>query len=226
MRAMKKMLISAAACGVLAAAVSASALCAQIDVTGGATYAKDNDGNYTVSVDASKMLTQNSGQMTVMVTKAGALEQDGGLKNDDILYIDQVASADGIFKNMGVKGKLEAGATYDVFVGGSDVKDSEGKAGFYRTSFTVEGNTIKWCDVNGDGNITGADATRLLRHTAGIESLVYVVGDEAANLAEIQRICDVNKDGSVTGADATRLLRHTAGIESIEELKSAETETE
>lgn len=225
MRAMKKMLISAAACGVLAAAVSSSALCKQIDVTGGATYAKDDDGNYTVSVDASKMLTQNSGQMTVMVTTAGALEKTGGLTNADILYIDQVASAEGIFKNMGVKGELKAGATYDVFVGGSDVK-SGNEAAFYRTSFTVEGNTIKWCDVNGDGSITGADATRLLRHTAGIESLVYVVDDETANLAEIKRICDVNKDGSVTGADATRLLRHTAGIESIEELKSAETETE
>lgn len=206
MRAMKKMLISAAACGVLAAAVSASALCAQIDVTDGATYAQDSSGNYTVSVDASRMLTQNSGQMTVMVTKAGALEK--GLKNDDILYIDQVASADGIFKNMGVKGKLEAGATYDVFVGGSDVK-SGNEAAFYRTSFTVAAdNTLNWGDIDGNKKVELADATLLLYHVSNIQMLSYTD-------AELKTVGDMNKDDKVELADATLLLYHVSNIQKI-----------
>lgn len=204
MRAMKKMLISAAACGVLAAVVSASALCAQIDVTGGATYTKDSDGNYTVSVDASKMLTQNSGQMTVLVTKAGALEQEGGLKDSDILYIDQVAGATGIFQNMGVKGTLEAGKTYDVFVGGENVKDTNSKAGFYRTSFTVasaDTHVVELGKVNDDDYITGSDAVLVLKAAVGNETLT---GDKwiAANC---------NLDEYITGADAVLILKAAVG---------------
>lgn len=210
MRAMKKMLISAAACGVLAAAVSTSALCAQIDVDSGATYDKDSN---TVSVAAS-MLAQNSGQMTVMVTKAGALEQDGGLKNDDILYIDQVASADGIFQNMGVKGTLEAGKTYDVFVGGSDVK-SGNEAAFYRTSFKVEGKTIKWCDINGDGSVNDSDVVRLFQHTTGTKEFA-IPGDYTAE--EWITLADVNGDKSVNDSDVVRLFQHTTGVKPIEGL--------
>lgn len=219
MRAIKKMLLACTAAGVMAVAVSASALCAQINVDNGATYAVDEAGKYTVSV-AAEVLSGKTGQMTVLVTPKGALEKEGGLQDSDILYIDQLAAADGIFQGMGVKDALVEGSEYDVFIGGENVTNEAGEASFYRTSFTVgAGKQIKWCDVNGDDTITGADATRLLRHTAGIESLVYVADDSAKNEAEILRICDVNKDGSVTGADATRLLRHTAGIESIPDLQ-------
>ncbi len=215
MRAIKKMLLACTAAGVMAVAVSASALCAQINVDNGATYAVDEAGKYTVSV-AAEVLSGKTGQMTVLVTPKGALEKEGGLQDSDILYIDQLAAADGIFQGMGVKDALVEGSEYDVFIGGENVTNEAGEASFYRTGFTVGANQqISWCDVNGDGAISTADATRLIRHTAGIENLVYVADDEAKNEAEILRICDINKDGAVSTADATRLIRHTAGIEPI-----------
>ena len=215
MRAIKKMLLACTAAGVMAVAVSASALCAQINVDNGATYAVDEAGKYTVSV-AAEVLSGKTGQMTVLVTPKGALEKEGGLQDSDILYIDQLAAADGIFQGMGVKDALVEGSEYDVFVGGENVTNEAGEASFYRASFKVGANQqISWCDVNGDGAISTADATRLIRHTAGIENLVYVADDEAKNEAEILRICDINKDGAVSTADATRLIRHTAGIEPI-----------
>ena len=215
MRAIKKMLLACTAAGVMAVAVSASALCAQINVDNGATYAVDEAGKYTVSV-AAEVLSGKTGQMTVLVTPKGALEKEGGLQDSDILYIDQLAAADGIFQGMGVKDALVEGSEYDVFIGGENVTNEAGEASFYRTSFTVGADQqIQWCDVNGDGAISTADATRLIRHTAGIENLVYVADDEAKNEAEILRICDINKDGAVSTADATRLIRHTAGIEPI-----------
>ncbi len=209
------MLLACTAAGVMAVVVSASALCAQINVDNGATYAVDEAGKYTVSV-AAEVLSGKTGQMTVLVTPKGALEKEGGLQDSDILYIDQLAAADGIFQGMGVKDALVEGSEYDVFIGGENVTNEAGEASFYRTSFTVGADQqIQWCDVNGDGAISTADATRLIRHTAGIENLVYVADDEAKNEAEILRICDINKDGAVSTADATRLIRHTAGIEPI-----------
>ena len=212
MRAMKKMLLACTAAGVMAVAVSASALCAEIAVTDGATY-KVDDGKYTVSVDASKMLSGADGQMTVLVTPAGALEKEGGLQDSDILYIDQLAAADGIFQEMGVKGTLEEGKTYDVFVGGENVTNEAGEASFYRTSFTVgAGKQIKWCDIDGTGKVDANDVTRLLQHTTKYALLEGYTDEELLALA------DVNKDGKVDANDVTRLLQHTTKYAVIPEL--------
>ena len=203
MRAIKKMLLACTAAGVMAVAVSASALCAQINVDNGATYAVDEAGKYTVSV-AAEVLSGKTGQMTVLVTPAGALEKEGGLQDSDILYIDQLAAADGIFQDMGVKDALVEGSEYDVFVGGENVTNEAGEASFYRTSFTVgAGKQIKWCDIDGTDKVDANDVTRLLQHTTKYALLEGYTDEELLALA------DVNKDGKVDANDVTRLLQHT-----------------
>ncbi len=203
MRAIKKMLLACTAAGVMAVAVSASALCAQINVDNGATYAVDEAGKYTVSV-AAEVLSGKTGQMTVLVTPKGALEKEGGLQDSDILYIDQLAAADGIFQGMGVKDALVEGSEYDVFVGGENVTNEAGEASFYRTSFKVgAGKQIKWCDIDGTDKVDANDVTRLLQHTTKYALLEGYTDEELLALA------DVNKDGKVDANDVTRLLQHT-----------------
>ena len=203
MRAIKKMLLACTAAGVMAVAVSASALCAQINVDNGATYAVDEAGKYTVSV-AAEVLSGKTGQMTVLVTPKGALEKEGGLQDSDILYIDQLAAADGIFQGMGVKDALVEGSEYDVFVGGENVTNEAGEASFYRTSFTVKkaGGThvVELGKVDDDNSITGADALMVLQ--AAAESIT-LTGDK-----RIAADCDL--DGSLTGADALKVLQAAA----------------
>ena len=198
------MLLACTAAGVMAVAVSASALCAQINVDNGATYAVDEAGKYTVSV-AAEVLSGKTGQMTVLVTPKGALEKEGGLQDSDILYIDQLAAADGIFQEMGVKGALVENEEYDVFVGGENVTNEAGEASFYRTSFTVakQGGThvVVLGQVNDDEYITGSDAVLVLKAAVGNETLT---GDKwiAAN-------CDLNE--YITGSDAVLILKAAVG---------------
>ena len=212
MRAIKKMLLACTAAGVMAVAVSASALCAQINVDNGATYAVDEAGKYTVSV-AAEVLSGKTGQMTVLVTPKGALEKEGGLQDSDILYIDQLAAADGIFQGMGVKDALVEGSEYDVFIGGENVTNEAGEASFYRTSFKVgAGKQIKWCDIDSTGKVDANDVTRLLQHTTKYALLEGYTDEELIALA------DVNKDGKVDANDVTRLLQHTTKYDVIPEL--------
>lgn len=209
---MKKMLLACTAAGVMAVAVSASALCAQINVDNGATYAVDEAGKYTVSV-AAEVLSGKIGQMTVLVTPKGALEKEGGLQDSDILYIDQLAAADGIFQDMGVKDALVEGSEYDVFIGGENVTNEAGEASFYRTSFKVgAGKQIKWCDIDGTGKVDANDVTRLLQHTTKYAVLEGYTDEELIALA------DVNKDGKVDANDVTRLLQHTTKYDVIPDL--------
>jgi hypothetical protein len=56
-------------------------------------------------------------------------------------------------------------------------------------------------DVNGDGNITVADALMALRGTTG----------ELALTGAQQTLADVNRDGFITVADALMILRYTTG---------------
>ena len=62
--------------------------------------------------------------------------------------------------------------------------------------------TIKFGDINGDGNVTPADATLILQYAAGLISF-----------SPSQLIAaDVNGDGFVTPADATLILQYAAGL--------------
>jgi len=68
---------------------------------------------------------------------------------------------------------------------------------------TVTVTDILYGDVNGDGEIDGADVTRLRRYIAGWD--VEIDHDAA----------DVNDDGEIDGADVTRLRRYIAGWDVI-----------
>lgn len=60
-------------------------------------------------------------------------------------------------------------------------------------------------DVDGDGNISAADARLALRRSVGLET--YEEGSPAF-LA-----CDVDLDGNVSAADARLILRASVGLE-------------
>lgn len=74
----------------------------------------------------------------------------------------------------------------------------------YNQNITEPSITITG-DVNGDGNLTAADARLALRISANLES-----ASEEAVLA-----ADVDKNGKVTAADARRILRASAGLEKL-----------
>ena len=63
-------------------------------------------------------------------------------------------------------------------------------------------------DVDGDGNITSADALSILRTSAGLSSLS----------PEQTKLADVDGDGNITSADALAVLRHSAGLSSNENI--------
>lgn len=54
-------------------------------------------------------------------------------------------------------------------------------------------------DANGDGNVTGRDATRVVQHVAGW------------NVTIDMNAADANGDGTVSGRDATRIVQYVAG---------------
>lgn len=58
-------------------------------------------------------------------------------------------------------------------------------------------------DVNGDGNVNGADAGLLTRYTSGWDNYDEKIKNMAA--------ADINGDGFVNGADAGILTRYTSG---------------
>ncbi len=68
--------------------------------------------------------------------------------------------------------------------------------GEFSLTFDVEVTVIRG-DVNGDNEVNGADAIRVLYHT--LYPSFYTVNQD----------CDFNGDGETNGADAVRLLYHT-----------------
>ncbi len=62
---------------------------------------------------------------------------------------------------------------------------------------------LRKCDINGDGQITSADARMCLRASAELEELNYQQADAA----------DVNADEVITSADARIILRISAGLD-------------
>ena len=69
-------------------------------------------------------------------------------------------------------------------------------------------------DVDGDGNITAADARLALRKAVGLET--YKENSPAFSA------CDVNFDGRVTADDARLILRASVGLEDPSAWKSKE----
>ena len=65
---------------------------------------------------------------------------------------------------------------------------------FFSSSAAIAG------DVNGDGSVTTADVTAVLKHISGMAAISKEKGD-------------VNGDGLVNTSDATLLLKHLAGYD-------------
>jgi hypothetical protein len=107
-------------------------------------------------------------------------------------------SADGRTYTASYSG-LQQGTSYTVTISGFNDPDDNVMAEV-TSSFTTEGTSIMYGDVNGDGRITAADVTMLLQYLAE-----WDLGD-SINLAN----ADVNGDGRITAADVTLLLQYLA----------------
>lgn len=96
---------------------------------------------------------------------------------------------------------------------GAVVKNASGKtvtSGNIGTGYTVKYNgstytVIKLGDVNGDGKMTPADSTVILRSYVGLSGM-----SNAEKMA-----ADTNKDGKLTPADSTVILRAYVGLTDI-----------
>lgn len=186
MKKFTKLFLSCAAVTAVTAAVATSAMAA--DVTGdlAGTYA---DGKLSLT-------TELSGTATVLVLKPNT--STTSVSADDILYIDQVE--DGNFGAMGLKGAPteETGAgKYTVMVGSYVDDEFVVKTG----SFRLGGVDVLIGDVNGDEEITLADATAIVKHYAEIE----VITDERSLAA-----ADCNGDEDVALSDATCIVQYYA----------------
>lgn len=69
--------------------------------------------------------------------------------------------------------------------------------------------TLLYGDCNGDGVISGKDATRLLRYLADYDD------ETGTSSVEITLGADTNGDGTVNGKDVTRLLRYLADYDEV-----------
>ena len=106
----------------------------------------------------------------------------------------------------------ESGAdVYPLVSGSENTIDTDGKdaylfvATLYQnvassaTYNWAERPTVMYGDVNGDGEVTAADTTRLRQWIAGWDVVIN------------ELVADVNADGEVTAADVTRLRQYIAG---------------
>ncbi len=184
-RSMKKFMATCAAVTAIAAVSSVSAMAA--DYT-----AENNSVKFTVpTADADT-------QMTVLV-----VPKDAEVTDENIYYIDQDAT---LADTALLKGDSLADGTYVVKVG----YYKDGVFTISPEEFTVgeikeDGVEILVGNVDGNTRITTADATAVLKHTAGAELL------EGTNFTAAA-LCDGNK--RISTADATNILKYTSGDES------------
>ena len=91
------------------------------------------------------------------------------------------------------------------------IEDAANKVGYTPTAETSDIWSVDTSipdfigDVDGDGQITAADARLVLRASSGLESLT----------PEQQEAADINRDGVVTAADARQILRISAKLENL-----------
>ena len=143
--------------------------------------------------------------------------------DDDENFIEPVKnqgstsiSGDG-FKASGAKLMCEPDITVqDVLKKASSatIKNANGSmvtSGNIGTGYTVKYNganytVVKLGDVNGDGKMTPADSTVILRNYVGLEGIS----------SSEKSAADTNGDGKLTPADSTVILRAYVGLENIE----------
>lgn len=143
--------------------------------------------------------------------------------DDDENYIEPVKETGSStikgtgFKTTGSKLMCEPDITVSEVLknaSGAIIKDSNGKevtSGNIGTGYTIKYNgitytVVKMGDTNGDGKMTPADSTVVLRSYVGLESI---------SSAE-KTAADTNGDGKLTPADSTVILRAYVGLQNIE----------
>ena len=144
------------------------------------------DGKYE-GVEKFQLNYENAtGEQLVMLLLGSAVPTE-----NNIYYIDQ-KSGSGSFT---IYPKQMMSGTYHLMVANTSCNKA--------AEIVYEADYILG-DANGDGKVTVADATTVLRHAAKIE---YITAENLLKAA------DVNKDGDVTIGDATKLLRFIAKID-------------
>ncbi len=191
------------ACAVMTAltAVSALSVSAAGDVT-----AKEDTGKTAIEItlsDAAK--NELKGQVTVLVFKGDSTV--AAPTEDQIVYLDQKAQADGDFvfaKVLPYLGEtttpMADGDTYTVRIsktGGVTEK------GFYETTFKVgdKSTDIKYGDANGDGDIDVLDIRAVVNHFLGNK---YLSGD-------LLEAADVNADKEIDVLDVRMIVNYFLG---------------
>lgn len=191
------------ACAVMTAltAVSALSVSAAGDVT-----AKEDTGKTAIEItlsDAAK--NELKGQVTVLVFKGDSTVAVP--TEDQIVYLDQQAQADGDFvfaKVLPYLGEtttpMADGDTYTVRIsktGGVTEK------GFYEATFKVgdKSTDIKYGDANGDGDIDVLDIRAVVNHFLGNK---YLSGD-------LLEAADVNADKEIDVLDVRMIVNYFLG---------------
>lgn len=199
------------ACAVMTAltAVSALSVSAAGDVT-----AKEDTGKTAIEITLSDAAKKElKGQVTVLVFKGDSTVAVP--TEDQIVYLDQKAQADGDFvfaKVLPYLGEtttpMADGDTYTVRIsktGGVTEK------GFYETTFKVgEEDATLYGDVDLNGRVTAGDATLILRLKAD--------DPEVSFNAQQEKNADVDLNGRITAGDATYILRYKADDPAVKEL--------
>ena len=96
----------------------------------------------------------------------------------------------------------------------AEIRDADDKlitTGTLATGYEVKNNgrtytVVKLGDVNGDGKLTPADSTAVLRYYVGLDKLSNAKKSAA----------DTNRDGKYTPADSTVILRTYVGLQNID----------
>ncbi len=218
MRAFKKALMAFAAVTAVSAAFAATSFAADLKVD----YAAGKVA-ITAGMDAIQ------GQMTVLLIPKGAEEDEDGITEGDILYINQAAAntanlekkneedldVNATFGYMGVKGGELKDGWYTLMVG-SDAKTftDENKTEFklmtvdFEVKSTPAGREIQLGDCDGIAGLDIGDSSAILQHIAGVALLT---GD---NL--IAADCD-----GITGldiGDSSAVLQHIAGVALLDKI--------
>lgn len=188
MKKFTKVLFTCTAIAAMAVA-STTAMAAGLNVT----YNEVAEGPDTITIAAYESTGE---QQTLLVVPAGTTT----VTDADIKQIDQQAGA---FTTVTV-GDLADG-TYEVRIGGDTA------ATFLSGTFKVGQNggpsTRLLGDVDGSTTINVSDATKVVNHVLGSETLVEGSDDFKA--------ADADKNGTVNVSDATQIVNFVLGADSL-----------
>lgn len=194
MKKFTKLFLSCTAVAAITAALSASAMAAEVDLKGSDGIVGTYDTETGV-VSLTTLPNADDAIKTVLVLKPSEVSaSDTGITvvAENIIGIDQTADLTEV--------KLDASNVntdsnnYTVFVGGSSGK-------VYKATFGAGGAGILMGDVNATGDVDGADALAIVRHSLEMPGAI-LTGD---NLAA----ADVNETKDVDGADALCIIRYS-----------------